>query len=156
MSDVEVTIPFVDGAGNNQNQLSAANPTGNIAPETVIRNNGAIVSQSNPLPVDTNVTAVYAGGSQSVVGTGGLAIQAIAGPVTGGYIVNPLSSSDQAVTAEPLYVDPVNAPGLAANGTTIALAPGSSWYLPTSLAAGGQVRVNATTSGHRFTVVTWT
>lgn len=93
-------------------------------------------------------------GLVSVVSTGGTAVDAIDVGPNGGVITNPLTNTDQGIgTAEPLYVNPVTDATLNGNGTTFALEPGQSWTVipgqttPTS--------VNATTSGHKFTVVSW-
>jgi hypothetical protein len=86
--------------------------------------------------------------------TGGIAVNAIGALPNGGFITNPVDAADQGLAvAEVLYVDPVGAAGLAANGTTFALYPGQSWPIipgqttPTS--------VNAASSGHKFSVVSW-
>jgi len=93
-------------------------------------------------------------GLVSVVTTGGTPVTAIAANPNGGIITNPLTATDQNISiAEPLYIDPVTSPGLAANGTTFRLEPGQSW-----LVIPGQstvTRVNAATSGHKFSVVSW-
>jgi hypothetical protein len=94
-------------------------------------------------------------GSATQITIGGTAVIAAAGGFNGGYLVNPLSSTDQNISsAEVLYLDPVGACGLLkAGGTIIALQPGQVWNL-----IPGQTTptfVNAATSGHQFTVVLW-
>lgn len=93
-------------------------------------------------------------GLNSVVVTGGIAIVAVAGSPNGGFITNPYAAADQGIgAAEILYVSPVAAPGLAANGTAFALYPGQSWPL-----IPGQTTptyVNAASNGHKFSVVSW-
>ena len=75
----------------------------------------------------------------------------------GGFIVNPLSAADQGLAGgalpEPLYVSPAGAAGLAAGGTTFALAPGQKWdIIPGQTTA---TSVNALTTGHKFSAVYW-
>jgi hypothetical protein len=93
-------------------------------------------------------------GVNSIIATGGTSVVAVAANPNGGYIKNPLLSTDQAVTAEVLYVDPVGTAAiLKANTTTISLQPGEIWNV-----IPGQTTptfVNAATSGHKFTVVSY-
>ena len=93
-------------------------------------------------------------GTNSVVVTGGVAVAAIPPNINGGFITNPQQSADQGVTpAEALYINPIAAGGLVANGTNFALPPGSTWTI-----VPGQTTatwVNAATAGHRFSVVYW-
>ena len=100
----------------------------------------------------TPVTPVAGNASEVVVG-GTAVIAALAAP-NGGFITNPASATDQGVAdAETLYVNPVGAAGLEANGTTFALAPGQSWSL-----IPGQTTtttVNAVSDGHKFSVVVY-
>jgi hypothetical protein len=94
-------------------------------------------------------------GTNSVIGTGGTAVQAVpANPQGGGIITNPLSNADQGIaTAEPLFVSPRGDATLEAHDTTFALAPGQSWsIIPGQMTA---TSVNAATDGHRFSVVWW-
>lgn len=93
-------------------------------------------------------------GVNSIIAVGGTSVVAVAANPNGGYITNPLLSTDQGITAEPLYVDPVGTAAiLKANTTTIALQPGQRWdVIP------GQTTptyVNAATTGHKFTVVSY-
>jgi|SRR6185312_4360267 len=94
----------------------------------------------------------------SVVATGGTAVVAITGPISGGYIANPPNAASQGIgAAENLYVDMVGTPGstdATGNGTTSVLGNGASFTLP-ALAAGVTVKVNAATSGHKFTGTVW-
>lgn len=92
-------------------------------------------------------------GLASVVTTGGTAVTVADPGPEGGYIVNPVTSTDQGISvAEPLYVDPTGAdPTLQGNGTTFCLYPGQSWEL-----IPGQTtptKVNASSDGHKFSVV---
>ena len=93
-------------------------------------------------------------GLVSQVTTGGTAVEAVAAGPNGGFITNPLSAADQGLAnTEPLYVNPVGAAGVAANGTTFALQPGGTWFLiPGQLT---QTSVNAASSGHKFSVVSY-
>jgi hypothetical protein len=96
----------------------------------------------------------------SAVATGGLAVTAFPGGISGGIIQNPYSSTDQNIASPPgpeqIYVDPINVPGSApgaGNGTTFVLAPGQVWTV-----IPGQTtltRVNAPTSGHKYSAVFW-
>lgn len=93
-------------------------------------------------------------GTNASVVTGGTPVIAIPSLPNGGLIVNPLTAAEQGiVTAEPLYINPLTTPVLAGNGTTFALQPGQSWTV-----IPGQdtpTRVNATSNGHRFSVIYW-
>lgn len=94
----------------------------------------------------------------SVVTTGGTAVQVAPGNVNGGFITNPVDAADQGIpTAEPLFVSPVSAtPGSASgdgNGVTFVLYPGQSW--PLIAGQTTQTWVNAATSGHKFSGVTY-
>lgn len=94
-------------------------------------------------------------GTVSVVTTGGTAVTVATGPLNGGFIVNPYNTAAQNVTAENLYVDIVGTPGSTdanGNGTTTILFPGQSYSIP-AIVTGKTVKVNAATSGHKFTVV---
>jgi hypothetical protein len=100
----------------------------------------------------TSVTPIP--GLQSTVSTGGTAVNAVGPNPNGGIITNPASAIDQGISvAENLYVNPVTTAGTVGHGTTFTLAPGQSWIIipgqttPTS--------VNAVTSGHAFSVVSW-
>lgn len=91
-------------------------------------------------------------GLTAVVSVGGTAVDVVPVGPTGGFILNPYTAEDQGLSvAEDLYIDPVAAPGLDGNGTTTALGPGQVWQI-----IPGQTtitRANATSSGHKFTVV---
>ena len=90
----------------------------------------------------------------TVITTGGSAVAAIPPGINGGLITNPLIAADQGIiTAEALYINPITAGGLAANGSTFALPPGATWTV-----IGGQTSstfVNAATSGHQFSAIFW-
>ena len=100
----------------------------------------------------TPVTPVIGVNSQIIIG--GTPVIAVAANPNGGFITNPLTLGDQGISAaEPLYVSAVGSPGLIGNGTTFALQPGQTWEI-----IPGQTSptyVNATTSGHKFSVVSW-
>jgi hypothetical protein len=93
-------------------------------------------------------------GSASAIASGGVAVQAAPGNINGGYITNPASAADQGlVTPENLYINPVTAASLEANGTTVVLSPGQTF----SLIPGTTLPTwaNAETTGHQFTVVVY-
>lgn len=93
-------------------------------------------------------------GANAFVVNGGTAVVAVVAGPNGGFITNPYTAADQGLDiAEPLYVDPVGNAGTGGNGTTFALAPGQSWQI-----IAGQTTpttVNAVSSGHKFSVVSW-
>ena len=97
-------------------------------------------------------------GSAVAVATGGTAVTVFTGPIDGGVIVNPYNAAAQGIaTAENLYVSLVAAPGstdAAANGGTTLLTPGSAFNVP-ALATGVTAKVNAATTGHKFTAFSW-
>ena len=86
----------------------------------------------------------------TTVTTGGQAVVAIFGGVTGACIVNPSNPADQNVNPiEPLYVDPTGAPAaLTETATTFELQPGQAWFAPAGQLTS--ISVNAKTSGHKF------
>jgi len=93
-------------------------------------------------------------GTNSQISTGGVAVVAAPAGTQGGYITNPASPSDQNLSGtEPLFVSPVSAPSLSANGTAIALNPGESFTIPPNSTL--PVYVNAASNGHKFTVVVY-
>lgn len=87
-------------------------------------------------------------------GTPGQAVNAIDVNQAGGYIVNPVSGADQGLASpEVLYVDQVGAAHTAANGTTLALAPGQSYtVIPNTVTP---VSVASASAAHKFTAVMW-
>lgn len=86
-------------------------------------------------------------GINSTVASGGSAVTAVNPAPNGGFITNPATAS------ETLYVNPAGTAGLNANGTTFGLAPGQTWtVIPGQTTA---TSVNAATSGHQFSVVSW-
>jgi hypothetical protein len=90
----------------------------------------------------------------TAVTTGGSPVNAVSGPVTSGWLQNPLSATDQGVDpAEPLYLDEVGAAGTVGNGTTRALAPGEVYQFP--LNSSATVSVTAATAGHKFACERW-
>jgi len=100
-------------------------------------------------------------GATSLVATGGVPVVAVVANslgTGGGYITNPYTAGDQGFdpntgTPENLYVDIVTDATLSANGTTVAIYPGSTFEIPAGLTT--KVSVNAATSGHKFTAVYW-
>lgn len=93
-------------------------------------------------------------GAASQVAVGGTAVVAVNAGPNGGFITNPASGDDQGLAnPEPLYVDPVADAKLEGNGTTFRLEPGQTW----TLIPGQTTRtsVNATSPGHKFSVVQW-
>jgi len=101
-----------------------------------------------PLPVD-----LFPVGATSIV-TGGTPVTAIHALLSGGFVWNPQTASDQGIAiAETLYVSEVGPAGLTANQTTVALLPGQFYFAtPNSTKS---VSVNAATTGHKFTAVLW-
>jgi hypothetical protein len=97
-------------------------------------------------------------GQASAVASGGTALVAVSGPISGGFITNPALAADQGLgQPEALYADCVNPPGSspgAGNNTTVALQPGETFVLP-PLADGQPCWVNAASSGHLFTIEVW-
>ena len=96
-----------------------------------------------------------AAGNAAVITTGGTAVTAALANPNGGFITNPLLASDQGIAvAEVLYINPtgINAT-TSANGTTFALQPGQTWFI-----IPGQTTTttaNATTSGHKYSIVVY-
>lgn len=113
-----------------------------------------LAGQGKPLPVVPQAPP----NPVTALATAGVAIVAVLGPINGGYIVNPANAAAQKIaTAENAYLDMVATPGstdAAANGTCVLLQPGQDFYLP-ALSDGVQVKLNAATSAHAFTVVVW-
>ena len=90
----------------------------------------------------------------AVVAVGGTAALVFAANPNGGVITNPSDPADQGVNpAEVLYVNPVGNAGLSANGTTFALYPGQSWTVIPEQST--TTTVNAATSGHKYSAVSW-
>lgn len=87
--------------------------------------------------------------------TGGTAVTFVTGPVKGCYITNPLTLTDENIgAAEPLYVNPVTtATTSSLNGSSVALAPGQSFYCPAGQTTN--ISANALTSSHNAVVVVW-
>lgn len=110
------------------------------------------MSYCNEFYIPPSITPLI--GINTIISVGGSAVPVIPAGAYGGYIWNPLTDSDQGVTAEPLYVDQLEQPGLSAFGSTIALAPGEMFNI-TVVKSTLIVSANAATSGHRFTAVYW-
>ncbi len=128
--------------------------SGTTAPGVVLENGttGALASITS-----TPATVTPSAGTTATVATGGTAVTLLTGPVNGGYVVNPLNTAAQGVTAENAYIDPVASPGstdAVANGTTTLLAAGQVYSIP-PMASGLTLKANAATSGHKLTVVKW-
>jgi hypothetical protein len=119
----------------------------NVPPPTALPQAGSDIVPKIPRSLD----------AWTVV-TGGVAVVAVAGPIYGGFLTNPISAAAQGVaTAENLYIDMVGVPGstdAAAYGTTVILQPGQNFTFPW-LAVGVLVRINAASSGHRVSGEVW-
>jgi hypothetical protein len=93
-------------------------------------------------------------GLVSEVATGGDAVTVVSSGPNGGFITNPNNATDQGLASyEDLFVSPVNAAGVAGNGTTFRLGAGQTWNI-----IPGQTTVtsvNAVTSGHKFSITWW-
>jgi hypothetical protein len=77
----------------------------------------------------------------------GQPINALAINLTGGYISNPINAP------APLYVDPTGPASTTVNGTSMALAPGSTYYaIPVSTLP---VSVASNVPNHNFVSVQW-
>lgn len=93
-------------------------------------------------------------GAHSVVTTGGKSVIAVFGPAQGGIIVNPQFAGDQGITfAEILYVDMVNPAVVGVSETCLPLQPGQWFTIPPGCTTN--ITVNAQTSGHKFSVITF-
>jgi hypothetical protein len=125
----------------------------------------ATTGSINPWKIDANGNAqtkngplTASAGTNSIVTTGQTAVVAVTGPCTSGFILNPYNAAAQGIAvAETLYVDPVASPGYtdaSANGTCSPLVAGQAYSFG-PMAAGQEIRVNAATSGHKFTVVVY-
>lgn len=97
-------------------------------------------------------------GTTTVV-TGGTAVTTLTGPVNGGYIVNPATTADQGVSpVENMYVDMTTTATTTGNGTNTTLLPGQALPMPSGtqpISPNFKVSVNAPSSGHKFTCVSW-
>lgn len=93
-------------------------------------------------------------GLVSQVSVGGTSVIAAGANPKGGFITNPASAEDQGLSeAETLYVNAVGAAGIEANGTTFGLAPGQTWsFIPDQTTV---TSANASSDGHKFSVVVW-
>ena len=86
-------------------------------------------------------------GTNSVVTTGGVPVQAVPGNINGCFITNPVTAVGT------LFVNPVIAATTTASLTTFGLSPGQTWTgIPGQTTA---TSVNAADDGHAFTVVYW-
>jgi hypothetical protein len=95
----------------------------------------------------------------SVVATGNTAVTAVDVNPNGGFLQNPASAGDQGLGAsEDMIVNPVTAaaaPGVAGgvNGTNFRIPPGGGWNIIAGQTT--QTSVNAASSGHKFSGVSW-
>ncbi len=86
-------------------------------------------------------------GQNTIITVGGTAVQVFPPGINGGYITNPYSQTEE------LYVNPIDAATVTANGNTFALEPGQTWN-----AIPGQstpTTANAVSNGHAFSAVSW-
>jgi len=115
---------------------------------------GAVTQSGTWLFFPGKVTPVA--GSAAAITTGGTAVTLVTGPCNGGWITNPPNAASQGIaTAENVNVDMVGTPSAGdsnGNGTATLLAPGQTLEIP-PLATGQTVKANASTSGHKLTVV---
>lgn len=75
------------------------------------------------------------------------AVNALSANLTGGYIYNPSNAPSG------LYVDPVGPASVTANGTSMAIPPGATYYaIPGSTLP---VSVASTVPSHQFVAVEW-
>ena len=136
--------------------VPAPTPANAVSPPHNVAANGAI-----PVFITTNsasLGAVPKAGTANTVVNAGVAIVAVIGPISGGFIYNPPNAASQGIqTAEDINLD-MTGPPLAGDtygyGTTTTLTAGQTFTLP-ALAPGVQVWINAVTAGHRITAVTW-
>jgi hypothetical protein len=92
-------------------------------------------------------------GAATYVKVGGTPVTALFGPMLGGVIVNPLTSADQRVDPEYLYVDITGPAALEETITTTPIAPGEAFYVVPGQTTN--VSINAATSGHRFAAIVY-
>lgn len=93
-------------------------------------------------------------GINVIVASGGVSVAVIPPMPLGGVITNPYSAADQGLSApEVLYVNPIDAATLNANGNTFALQPGQSWTVVPNQSTG--TTVNAASTGHKFSAISW-
>jgi hypothetical protein len=114
-------------------------------------------SSTSPLATAVATQQPYALVNSQVT-TGGTSVIVINGPCNGGFVLNPVSAAGQGLGAtENLYIDMVGTPGstdATGNGTTSILTAGQSFTIP-PLPSGATVKVNATSSGHKFSGEIW-
>lgn len=98
------------------------------------------------MPLNVPPVTPVAGTASQVV-TAGTPVQAAPANINGGYITNPADAPGY------LYVDPVDAAGTTAVGTTTSLQPGQSF----SLIPGTTLptTANSQSSAHNFSVVVY-
>lgn len=99
-------------------------------------------------------TVTIGRGASSKIALGGVPQVALFGPLGGGKITNPITAADQGLSvAEPLFLDLTGPAALGETPTTILLAPGQSLDVPVGDTVS--VWVNAASTGHRFSAVTF-
>lgn len=133
--------------------LPVAGPAGTVSPvvEGIVGTGGATRQVVSAADYPVTPRALLA----DAIVTGGTAIVVATGPINGGWVTNPASSTDQGISAaENAYLDMVGTPVLVGNGTTETLYPGQNFTLP-ALAAGVDVMLNAATAGHSFSGEVW-
>lgn len=134
----------------------AANPpvvTGGTATGGATGNVQAIKVDASGNQFFHAATATPSAGAATAIGTGGTAVTAVTGPVNGCTIANGLTATDEGVTIEPIYVNPVTTATVQGNTTTYAIQPGQSFNCIPGQTTN--VSINAATTGHKFTVVAW-
>jgi hypothetical protein len=104
----------------------------------------------NTLPTGNTPVACTA----STIVTGGTAVTFITGPINGGYVKNPLTTTGQGVTAENGFISLNGAATTTEGGLITAIEPGVTFSLP-ALASGKTVSVDAATTNHKFSCVVW-
>lgn len=156
-------FPATNASGVVQTIATQVDSGGNVVAYAV----AGVVSGGVAVPITESTPMPVAGGTGFVVPapalatevmSAGVAVEVMAGPIAGGYVINPANAAGQGLSvAENLYVDPINVPGSTdadGNGTTTLLIPGAAYQVP-ALASGQQLRANATSGGHKFTAVRW-
>jgi hypothetical protein len=131
-------IGHVDGQG------TAGAPAGGVVSVQGVSGGQAVpVLQATSVPTAATATAITTGGTATVIATG---------PWKGGWIKNPLSATDQNISAaENAYVNMVTTATANGRGSNLALYPGDSLILP-PVSSGVTLSAIAATTGHAFSV----
>jgi hypothetical protein len=155
-------ITSADGAqvtiGARADAAAAAPISGSWSVVSVLKGIWTILT--NSLQINTRPTTYTAFTGGYIIATGGTALVIFPnGPFQGVILQNPLTPAAQGIaTAEPLYYNLANStPGstdATAFGSNFALQPGERIVLP-PVAANIGLRVNAATTGHRFSGIVW-